>query len=373
MDSRRLVPQRRTRYVAGLALGAVVVLGASIATAIAFNQNASDGKRVRAVIESRFAARTAYTVLLDQDAGVSGYVATGDRSFLASFDTSGATYAAMRLRLLGPADPVISAPLRRFLGTANALGGYFAGEIALVRTGHADRARAGLRLARPAFDRLRRSERETALAFEAVLATLRASARATFVTAEVLTSIMGFVLLLAGIAGAALIAGARRDRILAHSDELTGLPNRRAFLARLAAALRARGANQMVGLLYLDLDHFKEVNDQFGHAVGDEILVRVARRLGRALRPPDLAFRLAGDEFGVLLGGLTNAQEAPVVARRVDDALNRPFGLGERQLQVGASIGIALAPQDGETPEDLLAVADAAMYRAKPERDAPPP
>src|SRR5580658_2916924 len=373
MHSRRSVPQRRTRYVAGLALGAVVVLGASIATAIAFNQSASEGKQVRAVIENRFAARTAFLVLLDQDAGISGYVATGDRSFLASFDANAATYAATRSRLLGPGDPLVTVQLRRFVATADALEPFFAREAALVRSGQVDRARAGLRAARPAFDRLRRTERETAAAFEAALATSRAVARAAFVTAEVLTSIMGFVLLLAGIAGAVLIAGARRDRILANSDELTGLPNRRAFLARLAAALRARGANQMVGLLYLDLDHFKEVNDQFGHAVGDEILVRVARRLGRALRPPDVAFRLSGDEFGVLLGGLADAGQAPFVAQRVDDALNRPFALGERQLQVGASIGIAIAPQDGETPEELLAVADAAMYRAKPERDAPGP
>jgi diguanylate cyclase (GGDEF)-like protein/PAS domain S-box-containing protein len=152
---------------------------------------------------------------------------------------------------------------------------------------------------------------------------------------------------------------------LAHTDTLTGLPNRRHFEAVLQGANRAAQAGRCAALLYLDVDHFKQINDRYGHAVGDAVLVEFARRLSAAVRGSDLVSRLAGDEFTVLLNDVADEADVERVARKILAAMRAPFELDALVLQVGASIGAALADQPDPPPARLLDAADRALYAAK--------
>ncbi len=150
-------------------------------------------------------------------------------------------------------------------------------------------------------------------------------------------------------------------------DALTGLPNRTLLTDRLRQALaRARRhSEQMCGLLFLDVDRFKVVNDSLGHAVGDELLCEVARRIERSVRPEDTVARLGGDEFTVLLEGVRGPKDATHAAERIQNGIARAFRLGETEIFVTVSIGIAISSGDHQLPEDLIRDADTAMYRAK--------
>jgi diguanylate cyclase (GGDEF)-like protein len=149
-------------------------------------------------------------------------------------------------------------------------------------------------------------------------------------------------------------------------DQLTGLANRLQFTERLRGALdRAREELHPVTLLYLDLDGFKPVNDEFGHDVGDQLLVAVARRMAACTRSDDTVARLGGDEFAVLIDSQTAAGDAEEVSDRLAAALTRPFMIDGHQLRLGASIGRAVFPIDAETPDGLLRSADAAMFAVK--------
>jgi diguanylate cyclase (GGDEF)-like protein len=167
-------------------------------------------------------------------------------------------------------------------------------------------------------------------------------------------------------------------RYLAYRDSLTGLGNRRLFAERMELAIaQARRREGRLGVLFLDLDHFKRINDTLGHSVGDELLRQVADRLVRTLRDTDLVSRvgedesestvsrLGGDEFTVLLAELRDPRDLAAVASRVLAALRRPFEVRGHELVIGASIGIASWPTDGETLDSLLSNADSAMYHAK--------
>ena len=149
-------------------------------------------------------------------------------------------------------------------------------------------------------------------------------------------------------------------------DPLTGLANRVLLRDHLERALARRGrAPGTVALLFVDLDDFKRINDSYGHAAGDEILVQVAGRLGAAVRGDDVVGRQSGDEFAVLLSHVSTDQEAVASAERILRELRRPVQLGARSILVGGSIGIALATDREASAEDLLIQADAAMYAAK--------
>jgi len=158
-----------------------------------------------------------------------------------------------------------------------------------------------------------------------------------------------------------------RVRHLARHDALTDLPNRVYFrdeMEKLAARIR-RGENAAV--LCLDLDHFKAVNDTLGHAVGDRVLETVAGRLREAARETDLVARLGGDEFAFLIHPLDDPRGAAAIAGRVIKSMARPMLIDGHQVMIGTSIGIAMAPHDGEDSETLLKKADMALYRAKGE------
>jgi diguanylate cyclase (GGDEF)-like protein len=150
----------------------------------------------------------------------------------------------------------------------------------------------------------------------------------------------------------------------ARTDELTGLANRRAFNEALGRAAAARPADRGLAVLVVDLDGFKEVNDSLGHHYGDELLRLVAPRLRQAVRSDDVVARTGGDEFAVLLPG-ADAARAAQVAERLRGGFRRPFRLGPRPRAISASVGIAVAPEDGAEPVELLQHADLAMYEAK--------
>ncbi len=150
-------------------------------------------------------------------------------------------------------------------------------------------------------------------------------------------------------------------------DALTDLPNRALFSDRLGVAIRqARRREQIVAVMFLDLDHFKTVNDTHGHAVGDEILVETGRRLTSCLREEDTVARLGGDEFIVLLsGGLSHEAHVAAMAHKILGTFAKPFSVREKELFVSASLGISLYPAAGEDVDTLVAHADSALYRAK--------
>jgi diguanylate cyclase (GGDEF)-like protein/PAS domain S-box-containing protein len=155
---------------------------------------------------------------------------------------------------------------------------------------------------------------------------------------------------------------------LAQFDSLTGLPNRNQFNARIADALvRARRAGLGVGLLFLDIDAFKRINDTLGHSAGDAVLREFGRRLAASVRETDTVARLAGDEFVVVLEGIHRRDECLFIARKIVAAMQRPFVLDTAEIAVTTSIGIALTEDGSVGPELLLQRADAALYTAKAE------
>ena len=160
------------------------------------------------------------------------------------------------------------------------------------------------------------------------------------------------------------------NETLAHQashDSLTGLPNRAFFEGRLIRALRgAAKINERVAVLFLDSDRFKDINDNFGHAAGDAVLVAVAERVRAQLREDDLVARLGGDEFAILLAPLHKVEDAQRIADKIIASMDVPIPLlGNTQVLTSLSIGIAVYPDHGATPGTLLNAADAAMYQAK--------
>jgi len=150
-------------------------------------------------------------------------------------------------------------------------------------------------------------------------------------------------------------------------DSLTGLPNRASFYDRVDLALeRTRGRSQSpFAVLFLDLDRFKLINDGYGHQAGDRLLVEIAHRLRRAVRPGDTVARLGGDEFTVLIPDIKGQEEAVSVAQRIHTALSKPFQVGDHEVFTSASTGIAISSAQYDNPDEILRDADIAMYQAK--------
>jgi diguanylate cyclase len=155
-------------------------------------------------------------------------------------------------------------------------------------------------------------------------------------------------------------------RFLAHHDPLTGLANRTAFAIALDRQLDQQSRDETpFALLGIDLDRFKGVNDTLGHPFGDKLLKRVADRLRAAVREDDVVARIGGDEFSILVAGPVTPDDAGVLARRVVEMIRRPFIIDGEVVGIGASVGVALAPQDGDSSVAMMKSADLALYRAK--------
>ena len=177
-------------------------------------------------------------------------------------------------------------------------------------------------------------------------------------------------LLLAGAGCHSTLWLAHRESVandLAGHDALSGLPNRRLFAKLLDAEISRtrRDSGSMLAVLLLDLDYFKTVNDTHGHAAGDEIIVQTARRLREQLRLQDVLARLSGDEFAIVMTGMTTREDCLQLARRLKNAMTTPFAIEETQVTIGVSIGIAMCPDHSWSCEGLLRCADAALYDAK--------
>jgi diguanylate cyclase len=153
---------------------------------------------------------------------------------------------------------------------------------------------------------------------------------------------------------------------LAGHDTLSGLPNRLRFTEHLMSLLpRVNDETNGLAVLFVDLDKFKEVNDTYGHAAGDQVIVGCAERMASQLRANDVLARFGGDEFAIIQTGVRSPLDAEMLGRRIIDAIRPAFQIGESEAYVGASIGIALAPQNGTDAAELMRLADIAMYRAK--------
>lgn len=157
-----------------------------------------------------------------------------------------------------------------------------------------------------------------------------------------------------------------RLQYLAYYDGLTGLPNRRLFLDRLNVSLsHARRDRHMLAVVFIDLDHFKQINDTLGHKIGDEVLVAVAACMKGCLRNGDTLARLGGDEFTAILPVIMHLEDASNVGRKFMECFAKPMDIDGQKLNVTASIGISIFPKDGEDADSLLSRADLAMYRIK--------
>ncbi len=172
---------------------------------------------------------------------------------------------------------------------------------------------------------------------------------------------------LAFLAGVAAVPESQEElRYLANHDSLTGLPNRRLFLDRLNQAIRrARRSDRRLAIYFMDLDRFKEVNDSFGHQTGDLLLREVAERLRDIVRESDTVARFAGDEFTIIAEDVGDDERVARVADKILECFHTPFRLDGHEVQSATSIGIAVFPDDGASPLELLKSADMAMYRAK--------
>jgi len=149
-------------------------------------------------------------------------------------------------------------------------------------------------------------------------------------------------------------------------DKLTGLPNRALLFDRLQHAfLEAARHQQAISMLFVDLDDFKSVNDRFGHASGDQLLVEVSNRMVHVARPEDTVARLGGDEFTVLIKNSHSVEDGVGVANRILERISEPYQINGVEINISASIGVSMSSPRGDQPEDLLREADQAMYRAK--------
>jgi diguanylate cyclase (GGDEF)-like protein len=152
-------------------------------------------------------------------------------------------------------------------------------------------------------------------------------------------------------------------------DDLTGLANRALFYDRLRHALaQARRRSQRVGVLMLDMDGLKQINDQHGHRAGDAAIKELARRISADARKSDTAARLGGDEFGLVLSAVEDREGALVASRRIAERVEQPFSFEGVPLRMGASVGVAICPDDSEQPDSLVEIADQAMYVTKRQR-----
>ena len=193
---------------------------------------------------------------------------------------------------------------------------------------------------------------------------------------KVLTGVFLIVSLVLIIGGNILIRKREKNinnltlelEVQANHDALTGLPNRQLFTDRLNQAItKAQRNNTKMALFFIDLDHFKEINDSLGHDIGDKVLKVVTKKLLSILRKEDSLARLGGDEFTVIVNDLKNGEDASILAEKILKVLAEPIVIYDNELYVSSSIGISLYPDDGGLVQNLLKFADAAMYRAKSE------
>jgi diguanylate cyclase (GGDEF)-like protein len=304
--------------------------------------------------------------MVNEETGVRGLLATGDARFLQIYYQSlpqrRADATIIRNNLF--ALPALEQAERSAQSMAVARENYFSNEIDLTRAGHIAVARARLSEGRVLFDRFRRAdaaaERQVNDQLKAQRAHTRLLAQAGFLVSLVVSA----ALILGAVAFIILLQRARAYRLTSMRDSLTGAANRRGARSAIQERLDDTGDHSF-GLVFIDLDGFKKVNDAYGHAAGDAILKEVAIRLRAELRDGDVVCRMGGDEFVCVVGPPSTMDGLSAIAARLRKAVARPYVHDNDSYVVGCSAGVSLYPQHGSTVDSLLARADYAMYNAK--------
>jgi diguanylate cyclase (GGDEF)-like protein len=312
-----------------------------------------------------FAQHDELLQMVNEETGVRGYVATGDPSFLDIYVEARAAYAGDVAQERRAGTPAIAGAIARSSSLSLRLQSYFLDEIALVRNGRRSQAVADLSQGKRLFDRMRQIDRVV----QARATDDRLAGRARtleLIDATIRIAIVLFVLVaLALVTFLRLKQRFRATNESAFQDPLTGLGNRRLAVSGLQRLLGKPKEQAPVGLLYIDLDGFKKINDTYGHECGDAVLREVAQRLKRELRAEDVISRIGGDEFVCVVARPASPAQLQSIAERVHHRLTRPYAVFDQDFVVGCSIGWSVSSEHGADPQVLLSRADQAMYDAK--------
>lgn len=292
--------------------------------------------------------------LVSQETGIRGYVATANPIFLP-------IYYASQPRIKTDEARVVA---RQYRTAAGAVERYFNMELQLVRSGKVAIARARLEQGKALFDQLRQSDAAAEIQANAALVSQRNRTRALAKAGIIVGLIFCGLLLAWSIAFIIVWLTARDYRLEALRDPLTGATNRQGARAEIERLIRSRSPDPF-GLVFIDLDGFKKVNDVYGHAIGDAILRLVAARLRSQLRDRDRVCRVGGDEFVCIVSPPTDIERLRAIGLRLQKTVSRPYNHAKDDYVVGCSIGLSLYPEHGRSVDELLQQADQAMYRAK--------
>jgi diguanylate cyclase (GGDEF)-like protein len=313
-----------------------------------------------------FAQHDRLLQMVNEETGIRGYVATGDPLYLQPYYASQAQYSR-DLEIVANTQsvlPELRPAVQRSFAAAADVQAYFRREIRLVRTGNAERAKRDLSRGKLLFDRLRALDAAVQLHADTELGSQRAYsrflARIGFSAGIAVCVVLGVWVAVF----AAVVQRSKMYRLSALRDPLTGAHNRRGAIAALDAQVGAAHPESF-GLIFIDLDGFKKINDVYGHATGDVLLRSVAQRLHAEVRAGDSVCRLGGDEFVCVVAPPASGDDVRAVAQRLRRAVCQPYAIGSDTYVVGCSIGVSMFPQHGRTSETLLARADSAMYAAK--------
>jgi diguanylate cyclase (GGDEF)-like protein len=348
------------------ATASVLLLGTLIAGIMQFAQIRRSLQTQAAIARATFAEHDKLLQMVNQETGVRGYVATGDEQYLSIYFAARPAWqrdrqAAKDIPALVPA---VAPRMRESNAAATQLQRYFDDEIDLMRSGQTQRAKQRLIEGKVHFDRLRALDGAIHAQIDGVLETQRTRTRTLVQAALAAAAGLCAVVLLWIAAFVFLLRRALRYRRRSVRDPLTGAYNRGGAIQAIEAQIRAARGNEF-GMIFLDLDGFKKINDAYGHAAGDSILQTVAQRLANELRPNDTISRLGGDEFLCVIAAPADLDQVRLVAQRVRKALAQPYEHEGDMYAVGCSFGISMYPAHGTSAQALLACADTAMYDAK--------
>ncbi len=302
--------------------------------------------------------------LVNEETGIRGFVATGDGRFLDPYYDAHAQIPDLNAALASADESMVpDAIFAKTMRAQDRVEAFFSSELSLVRVGKAALARKRLTQGMSLFGSLR--DAEGALAVHLLTNVRALRARTLFYVHAGLAGTIAAVVLLTAwwFAFAFTIRKTNAYRRSALRDALTGALNRRGALAAIESHIGSGG--HPFGVVFIDLDGFKKVNDSYGHAAGDMILKGVATRLRSELRSEDNVCRLGGDEFVCVLSRPATIEQVRVIASRLRKSIARPYSFDGEDYIIGCSVGVCMYPDHGDSADVLLAVADRAMYGAK--------